>query len=49
MIQKAEHRPEPSGGGMNQKPEVVSQDKSIWWVGGFLLGLVILAALLAII
>jgi hypothetical protein len=49
MYNKAEHRPEPSGGDMSQKPEVVNKDKSLWWVGGFLLGLIILAAVLAII
>ena len=49
MNDKAEHRPEPSGGGMSQKPEVVNKDKSLWWVVGFLLALIILAVVLTII
>ena len=38
-----------TGGGMSQKPEVVNKNKSLRWVGGFLLALIILAAVLAII
>lgn len=38
-----------SGGGGSQSPKVEKQDKSLLWVGGFLLGLVILAVVLAII
>lgn len=49
MIDKAIHEKEPSGGGMSQKPEVANKDNSLWWVGGFLLALIILAAVLAII
>lgn len=49
MIDKAIHEKEPSGGGMNPNHKVEDQDKSLWWVGGFLLALIILAAVLAII
>lgn len=48
MIQKAEHKTEGGGGG-SQSPKVEEQDKSLLWVGAFLLGLVILAVVLAII
>ena len=40
---------EVKGGGMSQKPEVENKDKSLRWVGGFLIALIILAAVLAII
>lgn len=49
MYDKAEHKAEASGGGKSQSPNVENKDKSIWWVGGFLLALIILAAVLAII
>lgn len=50
MIQKAEHKTEGGGGGsQSQKPKVEDQDKSLLWVGAFLLGLVILAVVLAIV
>lgn len=48
MIQKAEHKTEGGGGGI-QSQKVEEQDKSLLWVGAFLLGLIILAAVLAII
>lgn len=48
MIQKAEHKTEGGGGG-SQSQKVEKQDKSLLWVGAFLLGLVILAVVLAII
>lgn len=37
------------GGGKSQSPKVENQDKSLWWVGGFLLALIALATVLAII
>lgn len=38
------------GGGSSQQPkECENSDKSLWWVGGFLLAMILLAILLAII
>ena len=40
---------ESGGGGGNSTAESEKADRSLWYVAGFLLGLVILAAILAII
>ena len=37
------------GGGSTKPKESENSDKSLWWVGGFLLALILLAILLAII
>ena len=50
MIDKAEHKTDGGGGGSSQHPkECKNRDKSLWWVGGFLLALVLLSIVLAII
>lgn len=48
MRQKAEHKTEGGGGG-SRSPKVEKHDKSLLWVGGFLLALVLLSIVLAII
>lgn len=37
------------GGGSTKPKESENSDKSLWWVGGFLLALVLLSIVLAII
>ena len=50
MTDKALHETDGGGGGVSN-PEVKSEkrDSGLWWVGGFMLALIILAAVLAII
>lgn len=50
MTDKALHETDGGGGGVsNHNVKIENTDKGLWVVGGFLLGLVILAAVLAII
>jgi hypothetical protein len=50
MIEKELHQTEGGGGGVsNPNVKKEAKDTSLWWVGGFLLALILLAILLAII
>jgi len=50
MIEKEIHQTEGGGGGVsNHNVTKKAKYTSLWWVLGFLLGLVLLAAVLAII
>ena len=50
MIEKENHVTDGGGGGVsNPNVKKEAKDTSLWWVVGFLLGLVILATVLAII
>lgn len=49
MTDKALHETDGGGVGKSQSPKVENQDRSLWWVGGFLLALIALATVLAII
>lgn len=50
MYDKALHETDGGGGGVsNPNVKIENKDKSLWWVGGFLLALIALATVLAII
>lgn len=50
MVEKEIHVTEGGGGGVsNPNVKIENSDKSLWWVGGFLLALVLLSVVLAII
>ena len=49
MTDKALHETDGGGGGVSNPNASEKQDKSLWWLVGFILALIIMAAVLAIL